>query len=30
MESDYDKFRTELALTLIDAGATKFQFKKES
>ncbi len=30
MESEYDKFRTELALTLIDAGASNIQFTKES
>ena len=30
MESEYDKFRTELALTLIDAGATNIQFTRKS
>jgi hypothetical protein len=30
MESEYDKFRTELALTLIDVGASNIQFTKES
>ncbi len=30
MEGEYDKFRTELALTLINAGASNIQFTKES
>ena len=30
MESDYDKFRTELALTLIDIDASNIKFTKES
>jgi hypothetical protein len=30
MKSDYDNFRIELALTLIDAGASNIQFTKES
>ena len=30
MENEYENFRTELALTLIDAGASNIQFTKES